>query len=78
MPYIPGETFLPQAVQRFTDGVARSVVSEHQVRFYKRLAWKQTATNDVGTQLQCDVVSQGQFATHTHYLAIVEQSSVNE
>ena len=76
--HITGQTFLPQAMQRFANGIAGCVVGRHQIVFHQRHAGQQTAANDVGAQLKCDVVGQGQSAVHTHCLVIVQQSSVNE
>jgi len=38
---------------------AGGVVSQYQVRLYQRLARQQAPTNDIGAQLQRDVVSLG-------------------
>ncbi|MNP39158.1 hypothetical protein D3C76_1327180 [compost metagenome] len=56
--HIAGQAFLPKPVQGFTNGIARRVVGRHQIVFHQRHAGQQTTTDDVGTQLQCDVVGQ--------------------
>jgi hypothetical protein len=56
--HIAGQAILTKTMQGFTDGVTRSVIGRDQVVFHQRHARQQASTDDVGAQLQCDVVSQ--------------------
>ena len=76
--HVTGQSILPQAMQRFTNGVTGGVVGKHQFVFHQRHTRQQATAYDVGAQLQCDVIGQGQSTVHAHRLVIVQQSSADK